>query len=844
MCSISTKRERKDKIASALSSAKSELTDKQADLASVKQEHKKAEARMQDVGNELEEVKAALAQLQAAASKSDAEKKAEHAVAELRRLYPGVRGRMTELVSLANKKLSLAVTVALGKHADSVVVDKESVAHDCMRWLREHRVKPMTFIPLDTVKPKDVSEAILTAVAKNDSQLKLARECVTYSDEGLEKAVAYAFGSTLVCETMNLAMDLRYKKGLEAKIVTHDGTVIAKNGNMTGGQGERDEIGKGAARWDEKELRKAEVKRTELLQEEETLRRKLSRGRGAGDTQSLLALMEQTETELANLQRKISSLDKAVKDVSADINAESADLAVAQKEVDDASPKLAAVKKALEQRAASMAQLQSKIDKVADGLFKELCSKLGISSIRDYEQRHMARAEAESKRRAGLTDAIAKLQSKIDYERSRLRDAESKLARVRKDGGDSGSEKGQLEKELVTAQAKLASLKAEEAALRAEAEKAREEEKVAGASRDKLNAQRTELAKKRAENAKSASVSEIALEKLRLERHDLLTLAQMDKIHLPARDRKAAAPAATSKRGGRTRGGRAAAQGGEEEDEAMDETGAGEAQVFTQRDSQTDDITMSTTDVLNGPNSSVAAKDQERSDRVDYSLLPSDWRDGLSSDPTAAQQSVDHRVKQLETEISSSKEKMSKLNVNFKAVERLEEVLSRAAAAVDEEKKANSARNGLESKFTALRTQRLNILMDTYKATAAVLPEIYKELTRDKMFPQGGEAQLSMLSEGSGADPWAPEEGLRYIVTPPGKQYRAIEGRSGGEKTMASLALLFALQVCSRSPCCYTSCLFRMTLYTPLPPSPSRAHESHLVLAGCTALSLLYHGRD
>lgn len=42
--------------------------------------------------------------------------------------------------------------------------------------------------------------------------------------------------------------------------------------------------------------------------------------------------------------------------------------------------------------------------------------------------------------------------------------------------------------------------------------------------------------------------------------------------------------------------------------------------------------------------------------------------------------------------------------------------------------------------------------------------------------------------------------GVKYTVSPVGKQYRDIGQLSGGEKTVATLALLFALHSFQRAP--------------------------------------------
>ena len=49
------------------------------------------------------------------------------AVNSMKRMFPGVRGRLIELCSVTEKRFTLAATIVLGKHIDAIVVDTESV---------------------------------------------------------------------------------------------------------------------------------------------------------------------------------------------------------------------------------------------------------------------------------------------------------------------------------------------------------------------------------------------------------------------------------------------------------------------------------------------------------------------------------------------------------------------------------------------------------------------------------------------------------------------------------------------------------------------------------------------
>ena len=58
------------------------------------------------------------------------------AVEALKRLFQGVHGRMTDLCRPTQKKYNLAVTVAMGKFMDAVVVEDENTGKECIKVLK------------------------------------------------------------------------------------------------------------------------------------------------------------------------------------------------------------------------------------------------------------------------------------------------------------------------------------------------------------------------------------------------------------------------------------------------------------------------------------------------------------------------------------------------------------------------------------------------------------------------------------------------------------------------------------------------------------------------------------
>ena len=79
--------------------------------------------------------------------------------------------------------------------------------------------------------------------------------------------------------------------------------------------------------------------------------------------------------------------------------------------------------------------------------------------------------------------------------------------------------------------------------------------------------------------------------------------------------------------------------------------------------------------------------------------------------------------------------------------------------------------------------------MNAFNHISNDIDSVYKELTQSRANPTGGVAYLSLEDED---EPY--NAGIKYHAMPPGKPFRDMYQLSGGEKTIAAMALLFAIQ--------------------------------------------------
>jgi len=91
-------------------------------------------------------------------------------------------------------------------------------------------------------------------------------------------------------------------------------------------------------------------------------------------------------------------------------------------------------------------------------------------------------------------------------------------------------------------------------------------------------------------------------------------------------------------------------------------------------------------------------------------------------------------------------------------------------------------RNAVRRSHEELRRKRLEMFMDGFGQITLKLKEMYQMITL------GGDAELELVDS---LDPFS--EGIVFSVRPPKKSWKNISNLSGGEKTLSSLALVFAL---------------------------------------------------
>ncbi len=238
----------------------------------------------------------------------------------------GIHGSVAELAEVEDD-YETAVNVAAGSRMQAIVVDNDSVAAECISYLKKNKLGRATFLPLSRmVDGRPRGKAILASKSSVGFAIDLVR-----FDEKYRTAFWFVLGDTVVVKNLDEARKLMGG----VRLVTLDGELAEASGAMVGGTLDKNLLKIGAP-----SESKIEKKSSEL--------------------RSAIEQAEKVQDELAQLKTDLARLEEAIRDINAKDSGESVKIST-----------LEAKKKEFEQRLASL-------DSELDGKNKDLAECLDL----------------------------------------------------------------------------------------------------------------------------------------------------------------------------------------------------------------------------------------------------------------------------------------------------------------------------------------------------------------------------------------------------------------------------------------------------------------------------------
>jgi structural maintenance of chromosome 1 len=495
-------------ISKEIDGKKKEFNSLQSERVRTNQKHTEVEEKLQEVLKKLQEADDGRRQ-------NEKEMRTKEMVTSLKRLYPGVRGRVGELCKPKQKKFDEAVITALGRDFDSVIVDTEKTGADCVQYLKDQRCSPMTFIPLDNIKVNAVSSSL-----KGLPKARLTIDTIEF-DASLERAMSYACGNSLVCDDLATAKHICYEKGIQVKAVTLEGFVIHKAGLMTGGRGAEGKGGK--RRFEEQDVQNLNKIKDRLMAELDSLPKGSRRGAAEETLQSDLTGFEQ---QLAYAKSEVIAFEQNLASKRKHLDHE-------KRQLKELKPKYNEKLKEFEAVKANVKEFQDAVAEVEDEVFAAFCKKLGYADIRAYEAQQGSLEQEASQQRSDFLLQKQRLESRLSWEHSRLKETEGRLKRLQdqierleRDIQTYKADKAKLENALDVDNAELTTLSEQ---LEAQKEKlAKRTEKVTQAK-----AELQQRSKKVESTLKAITEKETEAQRSSASRFALLRRCKLEQIRIP-----------------------------------------------------------------------------------------------------------------------------------------------------------------------------------------------------------------------------------------------------------------------------------------------------------------------
>lgn len=145
----------------------------------------------------------------------------------------GIEGAVAELLSVPSE-VETAIETALGASMQHIVVDHEQNAMKAIQYLKQTRAGRATFLPLNVIKPRQISSADAHQASSIESFVGIAANLVTF-DAKYQNIVGNLLGNIIIAKDLAGANKIAKQVNYRYRIVTLEGDVVSPGGSMSGG---------------------------------------------------------------------------------------------------------------------------------------------------------------------------------------------------------------------------------------------------------------------------------------------------------------------------------------------------------------------------------------------------------------------------------------------------------------------------------------------------------------------------------------------------------------------------------------------------------------------------------
>ncbi|XP_063784968.1 structural maintenance of chromosomes protein 1B isoform X2 [Pseudophryne corroboree] len=393
---------------------------------------------------------------------------------------------------------------------------------------------------------------------------------------------------------------------------------------------------------------------------------------------------------------------------------------------------LAMLMEELEGRRVNIEDIEEQMNKVEDKVFKRFCEEIGVANIRDYEEQYVKQHQETDKKRLEFENHETRLEVQLGYSRGQLKKEAEKMNKLKDALGS--------EEEAVT------KLKKDESRFRNVVERTLSQlqefknqltlkkSEVADAQRfvEEIRRKLLNINREVGKKQKETMTVESLLEQRKLERHNLLLDCKVQDLQVTLL--------------------------------------AGSLDDITEIELDTEsESTLASADIY----------EREKNICIDYSDLSDDLK-GLVTDSEISAELVKMRQECIDHENSLLKTAAP----NLKAIEKLQNVSNKFHETTNAFEASRRRATLCRKEFEQVKQKRYDLFIQCFEHVSVAIDEIYKKLCRNV-------SAQAFLSPENIEEPYL--DGIGYNCVAPGKRFMPMDNLSGGEKSVAALALVFAI---------------------------------------------------
>ncbi|XP_010171274.1 structural maintenance of chromosomes protein 1B, partial [Antrostomus carolinensis] len=383
------------------------------------------------------------------------------------------------------------------------------------------------------------------------------------------------------------------------------------------------------------------------------------------------------------------------------------------------------------QRKEKIEEFQKKINEAEDAVFREFCEEIGIENIRVYEQEHVRQQEID-KRRLEFENQKTRLNVQLEYNRDHLQKLTNTLSKLRET----------IQKD----EAEIIGLQKDEEKFLKKVNEIMEEQHHL---KDRLSAHKSEVIKTQTEVEefrktlltlnreatklqKEGTAIETSLEEKRLRRHNMLLECKVQDLKIKLLSG------------------------------SLDDIS--EVELGTETE---------------GTQTTSSIYEKEEAIQIDYSSLADDLKD------LESEKDIEDQLKHMQQEIKSKENTLMKTAApNLRAGEKLQIARGKFQESLDAFEISRKEARTCKQEFEQVKKRRYELFSRCFEHASIAIDQIYKKLCRNS-------SAQAFLSPENPEEPYL--EGIGFNCVAPGKRFMPMDSLSGGEKSVAALALVFAI---------------------------------------------------